>query len=168
MRTIFQSDNYSPRETNMEYQEWCEMYNMEDTEELYYSYLREQANADYEWILQELGDIQVPNKIIVTGKLQRWNGVSYGGEPCIKGEDYRCTQYADDVLTWISNRRYEDFELYIENGNLKAKCIHHDGTDYVTFRCLKEGKEIETFFNRKLTPRRISTYTTSLARFIYK
>ena len=71
---------------------------MEDTEELYYSYLRAQANADYEWILQALGDIQVPNKIIVTGKVQRWNGVSYGGEPCIKGEDYRCTQYADDVL----------------------------------------------------------------------
>ena len=48
MRTIFQSDNYSPRETNMEYQEWCEVCNMEDTEELYDSYLRAQANADYE------------------------------------------------------------------------------------------------------------------------
>ena len=58
MRTIFQSDNYSPRETNMEYQEWCEVYNMEDTEELYHSYLRAQANAAYEWILQALFSIE--------------------------------------------------------------------------------------------------------------
>ena len=131
-------------------------------------YFNDMAQIDYEWLDDMLSNINVPGKLIAIGTIERWNGVSYGGEPCIKGEDYRCIQYADDVLTWISNRRYEDFELYIENGNLKAKCIHHDGTDYVTFRCLKEGKEIETFFNRKLTPRRISTYTTSVARFIYK
>ena len=43
MRTIFQSDNYSPRETNME-----------DTEELYYSYLSAQVDNDYEWGSQTL------------------------------------------------------------------------------------------------------------------
>ena len=30
MRTISQSNNYSPRETNMEYQEWCEVCNEDE------------------------------------------------------------------------------------------------------------------------------------------
>ena len=49
---------FAPRETNMEYREWREEFNMEDTEELYHSYLSTQANATYEWILKALFPIE--------------------------------------------------------------------------------------------------------------
>ena len=125
-------------------------------------YFNDMAQIDYEWLDDMLSNINVPGKLIAIGTIERWNGVSYGGEPCIKGEDYRCTQYADDVLTWISNRRYEDFELYIENGNLKAKCIHHDGTNYFTFRYMKDDEKMDNMWAKRLTPKRISYYTRSL------
>lgn len=125
-------------------------------------YSNDMTQIDYEWLDDMLSNINVPGKLIAIGTIKRWNGVIYGSSPCIKGEDYRNTQYADDILRYIQDGNYDEFEIYIEKGNIKAICHHHDGTNYFTFRYMKDDEKMNNMWAKRLTPKRVSYYTRSL------
>ena len=69
---------------------------------------------------------------------------------------------------------YGSFELFIEDNDLKAKVYHHDGTNYYTFRLIKDNitdsqlANFECLFlnGEKITKHQISYYTKSLANVI--
>ncbi len=65
------------------------------------------------------------------------------------------------------------YEVYQEDGDIKARDAHHDGTNYYTFRMVKPSVDDESlyeFLNKvyldEADERDIDRYTQSLAPFV--
>jgi hypothetical protein len=62
---------------------------------------------------------------------------------------------------------YNDYEYYCDRYNVKADLYHHDGVNHVTFREVREGKNIQPLLDKiyngeELTAEYINRYTKSL------
>jgi len=67
----------------------------------------------------------------------------------------------------------EDYnEFFIDNYDVKAKCTHHDGTNYYTFREIKQDVNIDILtdkiYNGNFTQKDITRYTKSLKPYLKK
>ena len=65
----------------------------------------------------------------------------------------------------------DDKEIYCDGFNVLAKGYHHDGTNYVEFREIREDRNIDTLLdkiynNEEVTRKEINYYTRSLRPYV--
>lgn len=139
----------------------------------YEDYFREEGIVDEEekmkkmYLLNELDfetemmnlDIELPGKILVIASLGLWNGRRSGYK--IMGNNL------NEILTASIGDLYE---VYFDGHNIKAKDVHHDGTNYYEFRLIRNDRNInillEKIYNDDFSRQDINNYTRSLAPYI--
>lgn len=73
-------------------------------------------------------DRELDNEIIAFKKLGLWNG------------SYKSARFIGTNLNECLSESLGDiFEYYVEDNDFKCKDTHHDGTNFYTFRVLKDG-----------------------------
>lgn len=135
---------------NLQIGDWKEYYrqylveneiegNPEDENEVYAWML--ETNDEY--ILDERInlDIQLSQPIIVIGNLGRWNGRFSGYKMIESGNIKDCLYSSSDYVEWYVDKY----------GDLRATESHHDGTNYLLYRVVKDGvtdTQIENLQNK--------------------
>lgn len=130
----------------------------------------ENSNAFYEWINDSLNtfidderinlDIQTSNTILAIADLGTWQGRRSGYKEC--GKNIGKLLYSDcGYSTW-----------YCDRYDFKFKGAHHDGTNYIVYREIKDEKYLELvqdkIYNGTITKSDITRYTRSLKPYIQK
>ena len=79
----------------------------------------------YEDFINDLKEVKTDTCYLMTGSLGLWYGRVAGGKFIFNLED-------------LTSAFYDYNEVYEENGELKVKAIHHDGSNYFTLRELTQ------------------------------
>ena len=88
--------------------------------------------VNLEYILSDV------KSFVVLGDLGTWRG--------------RFEVYSNEIATLEKaiKKCFEDYNsIYIENGDLKVKAIHHDGTNYFSIREYSENGEYKKLFENR-------------------
>ena len=170
-KTIYKSYLFLTREEENEMRKYALEYLNEDKEEedekldiddyevservyddlnLYYD--DERINLDYE----------LPNNIIAIGSVERWNGRFQAGK--VMGTNL------NEILNGFN---CDDISVTYDRYNVHSALAHHDGTNYMTYRMIKEGVDGDWLLDKQvygggLSKNDISRYTQSLVPFIKK
>lgn len=68
----------------------------------------------------------------------------------------------------------EDYNEYYSDGyNIKATCTHHDGTNYIEYRVIREDRNIQNLLcdiydGKEITRQELNYYTKSLLPYVAK
>lgn len=100
-------------------------------------------------------DYELDNDILAIADLGLWNGRTSG------------YKILSDNLNNILNVNGDVIEVYAENGNIRAKATHHDGTNYILFRKIRDDRDIDKLLDRlyegkPVSPSLLNYYTESL------
>lgn len=100
-------------------------------------------------------DYELDNDILAIADLGLWNGRTSG------------YKILSDNLNNILNVTGDVIEVYAENGNIRAKATHHDGTNYILFRKIRDDRDIDKLLDRlyegkPVSPSLLNYYTESL------
>ena len=105
-------------------------------------------------------DKTLEGRVIAFGKVGRWNG-SFSGYKVLKNN-------LNEILNSFG---CDDMYIYKDRYNVHGEFYHHDGTHYMTFRELREDRNIDKFLDKiyngeELSTREINYYTKSLSPYI--
>lgn len=135
-----------------------------NNENALYDYIQE-TNWMYLDDLKSELNIKLKNPIIVIANLGLWNGRHSGYKLINSGNIKDCFYSSCDYAEW-------SVDGY---GNLVSEQSHHDGTNYLVYRELKEGlseKQIDNFlekiYHNAFSGRDISRYTRKIGPEIGK
>lgn len=121
-----------------------------------------ELNAQYLYDEIENLNISLGNNVLALADLGLWNGRKNG---------YKILPANVNSIFNVSN---DSNHYYADGRNIRAKCSHHDGTNYILFRKLKDGvsvEQIESLLLKNdysLTSQQISKYTESLRPYVAK
>lgn len=125
----------------------------------------QESNSIYLDDLRSNLNIKLDNPIIVIANLGLWNGRHAGYKLINSGNIKDCFHSNCDYAEWAVDGY----------GNLVSKQSHHDGTNYLVYRELKEGlseKQIDNFlekiYHNAFSGRDISRYTRKIGPEIGK
>lgn len=145
-------------------EEYLDEENTEITDEQAYDRALEDIQYSFDDLEYEFENIakKINNKVIAIADLGLWDGKHMG---------YKIMEFSDILSVF---NEFNDFEIFIEDNDLKAIGYHHDGTNYYTFRLIKDNitdsqlANFECLFlnGEKITKHQISYYTKSLANII--
>ena len=116
------------------------------------------------WNEDEHANLNKPldGRVICLASLGLWSGRAQG---------YR--MMGDNLNEILDAGQGDCCEVYQEDGNIKARDAHHDGTNYYTFRMIRPSVSDESLYrfldkliDGKATRRDIRRYTQSLAPFV--
>ena len=116
------------------------------------------------WNEDEHANLNKPldGRIICLASLGLWSGRAQG---------YR--MMGDNLNEILDAGQGDYYEVYQEDGNIKARDAHHDGTNYYTFRMIRpfvSEASLDRFlckvYDGKANERDIRRYTQSLAPFV--
>jgi hypothetical protein len=102
---------------------------------------------------------QLDGRIIAIASVGTWNGRRSGYK--LLGNNIQDILYSETPLVqWYSDGR-----------NIKGKLSHHDGTNYITYRVVREDKNIEKLMQKlyngdEVTAQTINYYTKSLHPYV--
>ena len=138
----------------------CKKKDCKDCDTFYYHCV--ELNNQY--LYDERDNLYIPlsNNVIALADLGLWNGRKSGYK--ILGKNVNC----------IFDISEDENHYYADGRNIRAKCVHHDGTNYILYRKLKDGvtvEQIESLLLKNdycLTPQQISKYTESLRPYVAK
>lgn len=130
-----------------------EMYpNIED-DEIYEVAYRE--NEMYFYDEKANMDKELGKPIVIIGNLGLWNGRRNGWKLTNKTNlNDIFTDTCGDYVTW-----------YVEDGEIKCEDIHHDGTNYYTYRVVKDGISDWEFEEMMYDGKDIDELTDKLGKF---
>ena len=106
-------------------------------------------------------DKQLDGRILAIASMGLWNGRRTG---------YKILGFnLNEVLT--SSIGCDEKEVYFDGFNIKAKGYHHDGTNYVEFRELKEDKNYDKLLNKiydnePISRQELNYYTKPLGKYV--
>lgn len=106
-------------------------------------------------------DIVTEGRILAIADLGLWNGRRQGYK--ILG----CN------VNNIFDIREDYSEYYGDGHNIKATCVHHDGTNYIEYRVIREDRNIYNLINdilygKEITRKQLNYYTKSLYPYVAK
>lgn len=167
--TIFKSYQFYTLEEEQEYKKEIAEYMNEDREEdekvtsddySVFERLQEDIWENYSIEKDNLNK-QLPNNIIAIADVGRWDGRIRGGKVM--------SNNLNEIL--YIGRDHNDINVYCDRYNVHSELVHHDGTDRVTYRMLKEGVDTDKLlekqiYNGGLSKSDISRYTTSLRPYV--
>ena len=168
-RTIFKSYLFYTLEEEKRYREDITEYMNEDREEdekittddySVFERLQEDIWDTYDMAKSNLYK-ELPNNIIAIADVGRWNGRIRGGKVM--------SNNLNEIL--YMGRDHNDINVYCDRYNVHSELVHHDGTDRVTYRMLKEGVDADKLlekqiYNGGLSKSDISRYTVSLTPYV--
>lgn len=106
-------------------------------------------------------DVWTDGRILAIADLGLWNGRKQGYK--ILGEK------VNEIF-----RMSEDYnEYYSEGHNIKAACTHHDGTNYIEYRVIREDRNLnnllmDIYDQKEITRDKLNYYTKSLHPYVAK
>lgn len=156
-KKIIATTSYNEDEWKESYKEWLEWNNFDPEDKSLYEYIQESIALSFEDERMNLN--KDCGLIIAIADLGLWNGRRTG---------YKVSNaYKLNAIFDMLNG--DDVEVYVEGNDLKAEVKHHDGVNYITFREVKEGKDITKLCNmlydgENVTQRQISYYTRPLGK----
>lgn len=106
-------------------------------------------------------DVPTNGRILAIADLGLWNGRKQG---------YRILKENVNSIFNIS----EDYSEYYSDGyNIKATLTHHDGTNYIEYREIREDRNINNlliaiFNGEKISRKKLNYYTRSLLPYVSK
>lgn len=113
------------------------------------------------YIEDEIENLNVPlnGRILVIADLGLWNGRRQG------------YKILDGNLNNIFSTNAELTEWYVEDGELRSTQVHHDGTNYLIYREIKEDRDLDKltdmlYNGEEVSKQRLSSYTRSLAETV--
>lgn len=98
----------------------------------------------------------LPNNIIAIADAGRWDGRHRGYK--VLGNNL------NEVL--YMGRDHQEINCYYDRYNVHSELVHHDATDRVVYRMIKEGVDIDTIEERLQEGKDINRYTVSLVPYI--
>ena len=156
--TIYTTD-YNEEDWRKDYEEWLEMneYTPEDIslEEYIQDSLAIFAQDEYSNLSKECG------QIIAIADLGLWDGRHSAYQLSKKGN-------LNAIFDMIHG---DDYEIFVEGNDVKAIVYHHDGVNYITFREVREGRNIQRicdmlYNQEEVSNRLISAYTKPLGKLV--
>lgn len=162
-RIIFDNTNVNEDDYKNEFLAWCNLNNYDPEEKDLDEFIQDELDI---WLEDEHVNLNEPcGDILVIADLGFWDGRRNG----YKILKTRKVNGIFDVL----GRDYSYFKFYCDRYNVKAELHHHDGTHYITFYEVREGKNIQPLLNRiyegeEVTNKEIGRYCKSLRPKIAK
>jgi len=104
-------------------------------------------------------DIKLPGRILVIGDIGTWRG-RFSGYKILPGNVKNIFSSDCDYVEW-----------YAENRCIKSTMHHHDGTNYLEYRVIREDRNIQNLLNKiynqqEVSRQMINYYTRSLYPYI--
>lgn len=111
--------------------------------------------ADEFDFMETMLDFPMDCPVLAIADIGRWNG-RFKGYKLYEHFNLKELLYDKD-----------DFCIYIENNNLWIRDSHHDGTNYIMYRAIKENTNYENlldklYYNKPYSNATLNRYTTSL------
>lgn len=104
-------------------------------------------------------DKELSHPIVCIADLGLWDG-RHSGYKVLSG----------NLSAILSSMTEGERKFYYDGKDVKCDQFHHDGTNYITFREMREGKDVDEFadicFEGKPTEEQIEEYTTSLGKYV--
>ena len=132
--TLLNSEIDTDAFTREDYEEWCEMNDIEptDDEDDFFDYCAEETQANYEADMDNIKTCEQYNvPVLVTGSLGLWFG-----RPSIRPEKY--DSVADAIIDCMNRSDCYDVHAEFNDGVILLDCYHHDGCNSFTIRALSE------------------------------
>ena len=104
-------------------------------------------------------NVLTDGRILVIADLGLWNGRKQG---------YRILNGNAKNIFSIS----EDYNEYYSDGyNIRANCVHHDGTNHIEYRVIREDRNIQNLLDaicngEEITRQKLNYYTRSLHPYV--
>lgn len=127
-------------------------------------------NNEYDPTLAELNyederinlDMPLDGRVVAIGQIQKWNGLRQG---YMVSNEYK---NLNDILRMGNEDRNT---VYYDRYNVYKRAIHHDGTNIILFREIRENRDVYKFLTmvysgKPLSSRIINYYTKSLRPYI--
>lgn len=128
LKSKIDTDDFSRED----YEEWCEMNDIEptDDEDDFFDYCAEETEANFEADIDNIEHCKEYNvPVVVTGTLGLW-----WGHPEIEPE--RMESVYDAILKCVDKADYVEVEW--NDGEIKVYATHHDGTNCFTINALSK------------------------------
>ena len=165
-RTIWKSYGmYSIKELEIEEQDTKEFLSenypeIEQTDEAITDEIYDNISRWYDDETDNL-DKQLDGRILAIASMGLWNGRKTGYK--ILGSNL------NEVLT--STIGCDEKEVYFDGYNIKAEGYHHDGHNFVEYREIKEGKNIDKlldkiYMNKPISRSELNYYTKPLGKYV--
>lgn len=157
MKKVIFTNDYWNLDTDMIIVNYCEVNDIDINELSDYekdNIINDEIIHWYEFEKMTL-DYELDNDILAIADLGLWNGRTSG------------YKILSDNLNNILNVNGDVIEVYAENGNIRAKATHHDGTNYILFRKIRDDRDIDKLLDRlyegkPVSPSLLNYYTESL------
>lgn len=157
MKKVIFTNDYWNLDTDMIIVNYCEVNDININELSDYekdNIINDEIIHWYEFEKMTL-DYELDNDILAIADLGLWNGRTTG------------YKILSDNLNNILNVNGDVIEVYAENGNIRAKATHHDGTNYILFRKIRDDRDIDKLLDRlyegkPVSPSLLNYYTESL------
>ena len=165
-RTIWKSYGmYSIKELEIEEQDAKEFLSesypeIEQTDEAITDEIYDNISRWYDDETDNL-DKQLDGRILAIASMGLWNGRKTGYK--ILGDNL------NEVLT--STIGCDEKEVYFDGYNIKAEGYHHDGRNFVEFREIRKGKNIDKLLNKiydnePISRSELNYYTKPLGKYV--
>ena len=160
-RIIWSNMNINPDDWKEGYKEIAEENGWEedtDDENNLWRYIDEELDKYRDDKRMNL-DVPTDGHILAIADLGLWNGRKQG---------YKILDESANSIFSIS----EDYNEYYSDGyNIRANCIHHDGTNHILYRVIREDRNIQNLLDaiyngEEITRKKLNYYTKSLYPYV--
>lgn len=148
-----------------DYKDYLEMNGLTEEERSLYEYANEEVAI---WADDEKANLNKPvGKIVAIADLGLWDG-RHSAYQIIN-----CNELGKALFHGISGRSIMGAELYCDRYNVRGTQYHHDGTNYILFREVKEGVNVQPLLDKiyngeEIDSNTLSHYTRSLRKKVAK
>lgn len=156
---LIYTTEYNEDECRKEYEEWMEGIEESASKFTLEDYIQDVLSQNLQ---DEYLNLNVEcGRIIAIADLGLWNGRHSAYKLNNKG-----------ILNAIFDMVHgDDYEIFVEGNDIKAIVHHHDGTNYITFREIRKGRNIQKicdmlYNQEEVSNRLISTYTKPLGKLV--
>ena len=142
------------------YEEFCESNNIEYDPDDEYALCNWMYEMNGEYLHDEKMNLnkELEGKIICIADLGFWDGRKSG---------YKLLGTNINTIFDINSRGFEYAEFYGDGKDIRAKEIHHDGTNFYLYRVIREGRDIDKpldaiYDGEVISSQKLNYYTRSL------
>ena len=159
---IFDNTNVNEEDYREAFEDYCEMNGYEEGEKDLSEYVQETLDMYLEDEYANLNK-ELNGNILVIADLGFWDG-RRSGYQIINRNNL-------NAIFNVLGSDYGYFKFYCDRYDVKAELHHHDGTHYLTFREIREGKDITNLTDKlyeqeEVTQKEITRYTKSLKPYV--
>lgn len=149
-------EDYDENEMRSAYKEYLYYNDIAEEDYDYFSFVESELEARYS---DEKDNLSMPcGQIIAIADLGTWKG---------RISAYKLSNKHNLNAIFAMLGDGDDVEIYVEGNDVKATVIHHDGVNYITFREVRDGRNIKKLTNKiyyqePISRQMISAYTKCL------